>query len=268
MNPLNPYTYVSLDGDALLRGVTLVLPSDVVLGLLPHGLELGDQSLTPPGTHPVILWFQTMLRAHMSIPTLLPNMTYLEHILGIPFAYVTRGPITARTPGPYLFMARLYLDNLLATVGGVLYWGFAKQMADLSVTRDAFTVDRRGERLISLQFEAKGDYAPADRFPHFEPVRQIMTQPLVSQVPLALGPFFACSDFDRQVEEGKMRPLSTVVEIDEQFVAGLPCGRFPAHGRAPGIDVSPLGSYEIRCPWRQGLIYPPMRRSPQRTRER
>ena len=189
-------------------------------------------------------------------------MTYQEHILGVPFAYVTRGRIERRTPGPYLFMARLYLDNLLATLGGVLYWGFAKQLADLVVARDRFSIARRSERLISLQFQPCGDFAPPQSFPHFEAMRRIMSQPLVSQLPLALGPFFACSDFDRQVEDGEMRALTTVVEIEEQFVQGLPCGRFPAGERAPGIDTSALGSYEIRCPWRQSMIYPAFPRSP------
>jgi hypothetical protein len=261
MNLLDPYSYVSLDGDAILRGVTIALPTERVRGMLPEGLELGEQRLTPPGTHPVVLWFQVMLRAHMSVPTLLPSMTYLEHIFAVPHTFVTRGRVDRRTPGPYLFMARLYLDDLLATVGGVLWWGFAKEMAELRLGRRRFSVAQRGDTLISLRFEPQGELLPASRFPHFGAMRQIMRQPLVSQLPLGRGPFFACSDFDRAVEEGRMRPLRTVVEVREPFVPGLPCARFPAEGAAPGIEVSPLGSYEIRSPWRQGLIYAPRPRS-------
>ncbi|MFO0756797.1 MAG: acetoacetate decarboxylase family protein [Byssovorax sp.] len=264
MNLLDPYGSVSLDGDAILRGVTLALPSDTVRGMLPYGLDLGDQRLTPPGTHPVVLWFQIMLRAHMSVPTLLPSMTYLEHIFGVPFVYVTRGAIDRRTPGPAFFMARLYLDSLLATAGGVLWWGFAKQMAEMRLTARRFSVAQEGEPLISLDFEPRGPFRSLASFPRMAPIREIMRQPLVSQVPAAVGPFFAFSDFHRDVEGGEIRPLATVVQIDEQFLPGLPCGRFPAEMQAPGIDTSALGSYEIRSPWRQGLIYPPRPRPPSR----
>jgi hypothetical protein len=67
-----------------------------------------------------------------------------------------------------------------------------------------------------------------------------------------VGPFFACSNFDKKWDVALVRPLTTVVQIDRSFVSALPCGRFAAQG----IDRSSLGSYEVRTRWRQSLLYP------------
>ena len=92
--PPNPFAAINLHGDGTMRGVTLALPTDRVRDLLPAGMELGAQDVSPKGTHPVILFFHDMFRAQMSIPTLLPNMTYHEHSVGVPFTYISRGSIT------------------------------------------------------------------------------------------------------------------------------------------------------------------------------
>ena len=85
MNSSNPFAAVNLHGDGTMRGVTVALPSDRVSDFLPAGMKLGEQNVSPPGTHPVILFFHDMFRAQMSIPMLLPNMTYHEHSVGVPF---------------------------------------------------------------------------------------------------------------------------------------------------------------------------------------
>ncbi len=256
MKPPSPYNDVRLIGDGVMRGATLVLPTQSVQDLLPHGLTLGPQTLTPPGTHPVVLFFHDLFRAHMSIPTLLPSMTYREQVVGIPFAHVTRaftGP-----SGPFFFMPRLWLDNFLATAGGLLWWGFAKKLARITVTADRYSVaTESGHPLIALDFEQVGEPLPLSHFPHFEPLRELMDQPLVSQLPAAMGPLFACSDFAKNWRTARVRPLRTAVQIDTAFVTGLPCGRFPETDLHPGIDESPFGGYEIHTQWSQGLIYPP-----------
>src|SRR5262249_11656390 len=123
----NPFAVVNLNGNSTVRGVTLALPTERVRNFLPAGLELGPQDVTPRGTHPVILLFQEMFRVQMSMPTVLPSLTYHEHIFSVPYCYLSSGSITPGYPGPYFFMPRLYLDSAEATAGGVLFWGFAKE---------------------------------------------------------------------------------------------------------------------------------------------
>src|SRR5262249_28884272 len=83
MSSRNPFAAVNLHGDGSMLGGTVSLPRDRVSLFLPVGMQLGEQSVSPPGTHPVILFFHDMFRAQMSIPTLLPNMTYHEHSVGV-----------------------------------------------------------------------------------------------------------------------------------------------------------------------------------------
>jgi hypothetical protein len=261
MTPPNPFTTINLNGHGTMRGVTLALPSDRVRDMLPAGLELGDQSVSPPGTHPIILFFHDMFRAQMSIPTLLPNMTYHEHSVGVPFSYMSRGSITPGLPGPYYFMPKLYLDNFWATLGGLAFWGFPKEMATVVVTAETYTVTSfTGQRLTSLAWKnpEQPEYRPIWEFPNFEPVRQMLSQPIISMVPFAMGPFFILSDFDKAWEVATLRPIETSLEVDVEYVPGFSGGRYPASDWSPGIDASVLGSYELRAPWRLSLPYPPV----------
>ncbi len=220
-------------------------------------MQLGPQDVSPPGTHPVILFFHDMFRAHMSVPTLLPNMTYREHSIGVPFSFVSPGGLTPGKPGPYYFMPRLDLDNVLATLGGLAFWGFAKHLARVTVTENSYAVSTAaGEPLTTLTWTLSGVHRPVAEEKHFEPVRQMLSQPIISMVPAALGPFFILSDFDKAWDVATVRPMSAVVEVHCDYVPGYTSGRYPAEGSLPGIDTSVIGAYELRAPWLLSLPYP------------
>jgi hypothetical protein len=194
----------------------------------------------------------------MSIPTLLPSMTYHEHRVGVPFAYITRGSAGNRSLGPYYFMPRLYLDDFLAVVGGVWFWGFAKELATFVVTDSSYSISSPdGRRLTSLSWDATSEHRPIREFPNFEPIRRILAQPMISMLPAAVGPCFFLSNFDKDWDRATVRPLRTALEVDVEYVPSFTGGRYPNEGRSPGIDESVLGSYELRAPWRLGLLYPP-----------
>jgi Acetoacetate decarboxylase (ADC) len=261
MTSRNPFAAINLNGDGNMRGLTLALPTDTVRDLLPCGLELGSQTVTPTGTHPVILFFHDLFRAHMSVPALTPSLTYHEHSMGIPYSYLSRHSITPGHPGPYYFMPRLFLDNPIATFGGLLGWGFTKKIASIQVTADRFTIsDSTGQVLTSMSWRTKngGGFRPVSAWPYFEPIRQMLDQPLIAQVPAGMGPFFALSDFDKDWDVATLRPLETSLDVDVEYVAGYPGGRYPSSDWSPGIDESVLGSYELRSPWRLSLPYPPL----------
>ena len=256
----NPFNVVNVNGDGDTRGITLALPIERVRDFLPAGLELGEQDVTPRGTHPVVLFFHDLFRGQMSIPAPLPSMTYHELSFGVPFSYISAGSLTPGNPGPYYFMPRLYLDNYFATLGGQLFWGLPKEMASFQVTADRYTVTSlTGQRLTSLAWKTQGDavYRPIAEYPNFATVRRMLTQPLISLAPVSIGPFFVLSDFQRNWDVAVMRPLHTAMEVDVAYVLGLECKRYPESGWSPGINESVLGSYELRAPWRLGLPYPP-----------
>jgi hypothetical protein len=258
-NFLNPYSYISLNGTGTMRGVTLELPSERVRELLPNGLELREQHVTKPGTHPVIVFFHDMFRAHMTIPSGLPNMTYHEHSLGVPYVDLAPSWFNPRRRGPFYFMPKLHLDNFFATLGGIIYWGYPKVMASVRVTDGEYVVtSSAGTTITSLRFRAVGDERPLSAFPHFEPIREMLNQPMISMLPIAQGPFFIAANFDKQWEVATMRPLETTMTVDECYSPGLEAGPYPSQGVSPGIDSTVLGSYELRAPWRLSLPYSPL----------
>jgi len=86
----------------------------------------------------------------------------------------------------------------------------------------------------------------------------MLTQPIISMLPAAMGPFFILSDFDKDWQTATVRPLETILEVDVEYVPGYSGGRYPGTGYSKGIDESVLGSYELRAPWRLSLPYPPL----------
>jgi hypothetical protein len=252
-----PFGEIRLTGTAVMRGVSLVLPTQTVLSILPYGMMLRPCPWTPQGTHPVILFFYDIFRAHMTVPTLLPNLTYFEQIVGVPFVEVC-GDFPNLVPGgPFFFMPQLLLTNELAMLGGRMWWGFAKNLARIVVTHNRYEVySLQNRAIVAIDFEPVTDFAPVTNFPYFETIRPALDQPLVSQVPLGVGPYFVGSRFERNWAAAKMRGISTITYIAQEYVMGLPPMQYPPQGRVPGINESPLGSYEFATSWSQSLIYP------------
>jgi hypothetical protein len=242
-----------------MRYTTLTLPSEVVCNLLPNGLRPGPQEMTPRGTHPVLMGFHDMFRLHTSVPSLLPSMTYHEHSVGVPYCYLTDGPITPRTPGPYFFMPMVFLDHLLATLGGLMFWGYVKQMATISHANSRYSVAKLdGEPVVSLSYDIAGDAKPLADCPLFELQRQALSQTVISQVPLGVGPFFVLARFPKHWGTATLTPLMTVTEVFTDYVIGLSSGRYPPRGRSEGIDASVAGAYELRTSWTLSAPYPLM----------
>ncbi|MEO5818042.1 MAG: acetoacetate decarboxylase family protein [Gemmatimonadaceae bacterium] len=264
MNTLNPFSAINLGGNGVFRGVTLAVPKERVEALLPTGLALGEQSVTPAGTHPVIASFNDLTHAQMSVPSLMPVLNYNEYTLGIPYSYIARGGLNRNSPGPYYYMPRLFLDSMLAVIGGVGFWGFRKVPATFQVDDDRFAIrGDGGQALTSLTWKASGAFKPVSSYPNFEPIRRMLDQRLISQVPPLGGPIFVVSDFDRRWDAATLRPLETTIAIDEDFVPDVKSFASCTVGRgttSPGIDKSVLGSYELDTPWRLSFPYLPIMR--------
>jgi hypothetical protein len=259
MNPFDPANVVNLSGTGTMRGVTLALPTRTVRDLVPNGLELGSQSITPPGTHPVMLGFHDIFRLHLSIPSLLPNMTYHEHSVGIPFCYTANSPLWGGSAGPYFYMPTLRLDNVLATMGGVFFWGLPKQLARIDASSGWYRVlGEDGRPLVTISWEDTGDeFRPIDEFANFPPIQQALEQPLIGMAPCSIGPWFVVADFPKRWEITTIRPISTVTDVHSSYVVGFSSGRYPENGSSAGIDSSVLGSFEMRTEFLMSAPYPP-----------
>jgi hypothetical protein len=256
---LNPFNWVNLHGHGHFRSVTLALPIEQVRRLMPPQLALGAQTVTPEGTHPVILSFNSLYRAEMSIPSLLPPLTYSEFTLGVPYSQARRSPDGPGSGPPCYYMPRLFLDSVLATMGGILYWGYTKKLARFRSGANRIAIDGEdGSALTSLDFEPVGTPAPIDQCPNFAPIRAMLDQPLISLMPVSLGPVAVVADFDKYWPGATVQPLHTAVSVQQELVPHFGAARFPAQGRSPGIDAEVLGSYELIAPWRLGMAHMPL----------
>lgn len=277
MQPMSPYRDVALVGRGTLRTVVIPLDIDIVRGFLPYGVELGEcpASLNiAPGKHPILLFFYDMYSAHMNVPAMLPNMTYHEHVFGIPYTYTTVTPLNPVRSGPFFWMPILLLNNIWATSGGVLFWGFPKKMAHIQVTavsgqKDTFdyavsekdTNYDTGQhaRIVSCRFKPDdGDRLAVSDAPWFTPVREILDQPMLTSLPAALGPFFVCSNFQKVWGTAEIEPLKTRVTVSQEYVQGVPTRSWPKPGEyAGGMSAdNPIGSFVLHAQWKMGLIYP------------
>ena len=260
MNPFDPFDLFNLRGRSTMRNVTLALPIAEVQKFLPAGLELGPQKMTDAGRHPVILSFNDVYDLRPAFPTFLPGLTYHEHVVGIPYCHVKRGVGTADSPGPYYFMPTLLLDDVLATLGGVVFWGYPKRLARITESGNAYQVQRRGgEPLVSLALDVSGDFQPVGGFAKFTLQREALSQPLIGMMPLSVGPCFVVADFPKRWSDATARPLKTVTVVETSYVTGLSKARHPAKGKGPGIDQSVIGSYELDTHWSMSMPYPPFR---------
>ncbi len=256
-----PSRALNLVGDARIRGLAITRPAAEVAALLPPGVVLGTQSLTPEGTHPLVFFFSDFSRMRMSLPTLTPEMSYKEEIIGIPFAHVTEGRATRRAV-PALYLVRLFLDRSLdgwlAMVGGRLYWGYPKDPARIDSSQDRFLIHGpASEPVIDLTNTTDAPFLPANEVQEFAAWREIQRMPLVTRLPLGVGPLCVLSDYDKKWDITRVRPLHTALDLVDPPLRGVPRGRFPESGWAPGFDRTPLGSFEMQTRIRGSLPYPP-----------
>jgi hypothetical protein len=259
---LDPYRASRLVGAWNLHVVQVVLPVDNVLAMLPPGITLAPQQLTPPGTHPVRLYFTAGLHAILSWPPGI-DMLYNEQCVGVPFVNRVAPMVPGAQPGPYYYMPRLWLDNWVPTSGGLLFWGYEKRLADIAVTTDeredeSWTTYAVRDRMTAMPQitarwrELSGDPRSVYEEPNFVEQMRIMDQPVVSEIPWSLGPYQALANFRMTWRSATIRGIEAEVDVYEPFVPGMPVTKFP---KTSGIGVDPLGSYVLSCPWELSLAY-------------
>jgi hypothetical protein len=252
-----PYLFGFM-GNGITRCVAVALPCSTVRGLLPSGLELGNQELTPRGTHPVIFQFHRFSECQFSFPTLLHPMRFHEQTVGIPFTHVRGGNSRSENTGPYYFMPKLYLDDSWVLLNGTFWWGFNKQLAPIDVSEDRYTVRHwTGQSLATLSWSADegADVRAVTECREFEPFREILNQTLVTLLPAAVGPLLTLTDFDRRWNLTSVRPLQSSLEIGASYMPGFEGGHF-LHDQAGDACSSVLGSFELSGPWWLSLPYP------------
>jgi hypothetical protein len=215
------------------------LPRQVVVKLLPRGLEIAPQEIVPADQHPVLFVFGRQEHVQPVI-RLGQGLDYLEFLVALPYLQWTENRFRYR--GPFVYLPRLYLDHWLPVLLGWLC-GLAKERAGMESwgEQDRIASLLAGTPLAWGSFKPLGQAAAPHDFPGFTVLRDIFSQPLVSVTPFG----FMCLDFEWKLEQARLRPVQAEVRFEQPFLPGLPLE--PLH--MDGIDRRPGGAFNLDVPW-------------------
>jgi hypothetical protein len=127
-----------LEGHCQGRFAFCSVASDFLQSLLPDDLVLAPQQYTPTGQHPLLLMFNnTWLKSNPNLESIAAescvalDLNYFEYIVMLPYVQFKERQYNGK--GPYCYLPILYLNSLLAVMGGRIFWELNKQMAGFSV---------------------------------------------------------------------------------------------------------------------------------------
>jgi len=235
------------------------LPVDQVRAMLPPDLELAEQQLTPPSTHPVVFGFGRHEHVHFTHLEFLWNQGYLEQFTGVPFVRLKPGRGREPNRANFYFLPRLFLDKLTPVVGGVLWWGFPKRLSRISVDDRRYRVRSllKQDDLISLDIASRSEPGRFGEFPYLAPIAETISQPLIGKTLADFGPWVG-STFDWRWHAAEIWSVDATIQIRQPYLPGLE----PATYQLSGIGDAPLGAFGVRTNWELSLPYSPSKVAP------
>lgn len=213
------------------------LDATFVSSLLPEGLVLGTQSMTPEGQWPVLLQFANQEYYLTPMPVI--HQTYKEASILIPFVEYPAG--ADRKEGPYAFVSILYLDNFLTVLGGRLFYEFNKHLARIKTTTDSFDVRELllGTRILDATWSNRGTAAPCETFANFNALIPILSLPCIEY-----GIYgFVTSNYVLSYEGQMLQPLN--MKVTSTHCDYLPKGDYSI----PSIADNLFGAFQMSFPW-------------------
>lgn len=225
----------------------LMLPAAMVARLLPVGLQLAPNPLSPVGKHPLIV---QLSHDHFEFG----DMDYDEMLLAVP--YVQLSSFDAPRRGPFLYMPRLYLNADLPRLLGVYLYGYEKRDAIIERRLPAggegsYRVsDPAGEPLLEATITPDGVRGRPDSFARFVQLRQLLELPTISQAARIwdadaarseeLSPFLASNLVYGFDDPGAwLEPVSVRLEISGSFTPYGLAGRYAL----PSLAAASLGAF-------------------------
>lgn len=233
--------------------LVLMLPKDEVARLVPLGLQLAPNPLSPVGKHPVLVQL-----SHWRFE--FGDMDYHEVMLAVP--YVEISSYDAPRRGPFLYMPRLYLDEELPRLLGVYLYGYEKEAAAIECRfpqgsepgRYRVSAPSNGATLLDATITPAGIPAGAPgSFANFAQLRQLLEMPTISQAARIwdvdaarsheLRPFLA-SNLVYQLDD----PTAALEPVGVQLTIG---SGFTPHGlagsyTAPSLQQAALGAFRTQ----------------------
>jgi uncharacterized protein with NAD-binding domain and iron-sulfur cluster len=239
------------------RVVVRTIDASHARSLLPRGLELAPQPITPRGRHPVVLIF-----GEDTFDAWFGRMEYREVLIAIPF--VQRADTHVPHRGPFCYMPRLLLDSRAPRLLGNLLYGYEKAPARIESDDARFVVHGpEGALLATLSSSEAGDPVhPSAAADALADVRRLLEQPTISQV----ARIYDSRAFHRDSTESaflasnirylfddpsaSVQPIRAEVEITRALSPrGLPTDRFAVGS----LFEAELGAFRLKAPVRISL---------------
>jgi uncharacterized protein with NAD-binding domain and iron-sulfur cluster len=221
--------------------------ADALQAILPPGMTLAPQALTPQGTHPVAILANQQIGVRMSIlPKFLGYRNYYEAIIAVNFVQVEGHP------GTFSYLPNLYLTNRGAQLAGVWMYGYNKRMGKLAMGNSDYSVAAPdGTPIWSSRYQDRGFARPLAESPEGGRVQSICDQVVVSQGKFSRWHF---SSFDFNLGSAAIAPVAAEIDIQDATLANLPQGRLTARPLSMPGEPAPVatglpGAFRIRTSW-------------------
>ena len=230
-------------GDLDAAIALLAVPADTASAMLPDGLRLARQSVTPENQHPLLLMLGRQRNVRLALFS--SGIDYLEFILAVPFVEHDRPD---RPRGPFGYLPCLLLDCRLPIVAGRLLLAYNKRRAAISATEDTYRIAcaHSGEPLLSARFRARA--GSRDGRPP-APITEILQLPVISRRARVAWRY---SVADLALDRAEIAPIEMDLAIARPFVPGLPADSF-------ALEAKRGQAFRLRISWR--LTGPFARRS-------
>ena len=231
-------------GHLEVTNIVLALPVDEVRSMLPSPLALAAQTLTPPGTHPVVLMFGQ--HSHVD-PWFMPKMNegYDEWIVATPFLEWRKGA----TVKPCSYMSRLYLNNLLMVIGGWMY-GYPKKLSRSSVTPTSYDVRTfpGNQPRVSMTNAPAGPPVPFSSLPNSQAIALMFELPFIQK--LSLLPWLG-SRMWFEIGNASVQPMTARISVTDTCAPGLKAINQPVGSILDGFP----GAFHLSCDWILSRMY-------------
>lgn len=212
--PLTPfYGTGKIDGWFSFHAVD----AEALQAILPAGMHLAPQNLTPAGKHPVAILANHQMGVRASVlPGFLGYRNYYEAIIAINFVQLDGHD------GVFSYLPNLYLDNRWAQLAGVWWYGYNKRMGQLEMGNGDYKVSSQNGRPIWYgQYQQRNVPRPLMDSPDCGLVQSISEQVVVSRSKFGAWRF---SSFDFNLTSAYVAGVSARISVRDPRLAGLPEG--------------------------------------------
>ncbi len=240
-----------LEGHCHGRFAFFSAASDFLQTLLPDDLVLAPQEYTPAGQHPLLLMFNdTWLKSNPNLQRIAAasdavlSLHYYEFIVMLPYVQFKEPQYNGKAP--YCYLPVLYLNSLLAVMGGRIFWEFNKQMAGFSVQELAFFVmqEAGNNPILSGATPIMGILQPDKSIPNFQTITPILQLPVIEHGPLG----YVSSIYKIFFENIDIAPAA--IHVSNSSCQFMPNGLISS----PAITENPLGSFRMDYNWKLSYI--------------